>query len=329
MRHLKNPGRRAATALLVGAMTVAPAAPALQISFDYTFDAAGSNFFAAGSEARATLEAAAGYYATRIGDALTPIVSSGGNVFSPNFQNPDTGALGAQIVGLSLAAEEIVIIPGARDLGFSGGNAVLGAAGPGSGAPSVSGSPAFILNAQTRGQGLLTDVQGPTATDYAAWGGQLAIDLDTNWNLSLATGPAAGQFDLLTIALHEIAHILGIGTVNSWSNRIDGTGTLFTGPAAVAEFGGSVPLEAPAGQHWNNVTSNVAAGTESWLVGVGNPESALFNPTFAPGERRLPTDLDLAALVDVGWEVTAVPLPPAAWLFAAGTMLALRRRAHG
>ena len=47
-----------------------------------------------------------------------------------------------------------------------------------------------------------------------------------------------------------------------------------------------------------------------------------MDPTLTSGRRKVFTDLDLAALKDVGWEVSAapVPLPPAIVLFGSALL---------
>jgi hypothetical protein len=56
-----------------------------------------------------------------------------------------------------------------------------------------------------------------------------------------------------------------------------------------------------------------------------------MDPTITIGTRKVFTDLDMAALDDIGWEVTPVPVPAAVYLFGSGLLgllgLARRRRA--
>ena len=114
--------------------------------------------------------------------------------------------------------------------------------------------------------------------------------------------------------MHELGHLLGIGTSNSWNNLISGSN--FTGAASSALFGGFVPLSGDLG-HW-------AEGT----LGNSGTQEALMDPSILEGTRKVFTDLDLAGLTDVGWEVTPIPVPAAVWLFgsALGLLGWLRSR---
>ena len=76
----------------------------------------------------------------------------------------------------------------------------------------------------------------------------------------------------------------------------------------MALHGGPVPLASGAG-HW-------ASGIQSAINGVGSFETAM-DPEIVNGVRKPFTDLDWAALQDIGWQVTAIP-EPHTWM----TMLA-------
>ena len=125
-----------------------------------------------------------------------------------------------------------------------------------------------------------------------------------------------GQNDFFSVALHEIGHLLGIGTADSWNNlEIGGN---FTGANSVTENGGVVPLDLGGG-HW-------ASGTLSEVGGVA--QEAAMDQSILVGSRKVFTDLDVAGLRDVGWEATVVPVPAALPLML-GAMIGLfglRRR---
>lgn len=318
-------------ACLAGAMQ---SAGAVYFSYDYSFDAAGSNFFDPGTSdglaRRTALETAGSFYAARINDSLTAIVSTpGGDSFTGIFENPDTGVAGATIFDLNVAFDEIIIIPGARDLGGS----ILAEASPASGTPAMGGFN-YLVNAVARGQGGLNDVSGSNAHDFAPWGGTIAFDIDTNWHLAVDSEPPSPaspvRFDFLTVALHEFGHVLGVGTAASWDALVNGSNQ-FTGSASTALFGGNVPLQS-SGFHWTeNTMSTIADGPEPWLNGAGNQQETAFDPGIEFNNRNFVTDLDLAALTDIGWEISnppaPVPLPAGGWLLAGGLgLMGLRRR---
>jgi hypothetical protein len=82
--------------------------------------------------------------------------------------------------------------------------------------------------------------------------------------------------------------VLGLGTAESWTNKVSGGN--FTGANAVAAFGGNVPLTADFA-HWQE-------GTRSTTL-AGLTQEAMMDPTLTTGTRKLPTQLDFAALRDV------------------------------
>jgi hypothetical protein len=94
--------------------------------------------------------------------------------------------------------------------------------------------------------------------------------------------------DFLTVALHELGHVLGIGTAPSWFAQVAPDGH-FTGAASEATFGGPVPLAADR-SHW---ARHLRSGGQM----------VVMQPGLLPGERRAFTPLDFAGLEDVGWQV--------------------------
>jgi hypothetical protein len=282
----------------VSGLAGAGPASAINITLDYSYDT--NNFFAS-QASRDALELAASYYET-FGDTLAAITPGGVNSWNANFTHPGTG-LAQSIANLAVGADEIVVFAGGRDLPGT----TLGVGGPGG--FSAGGTQSFLDAVVGRGQ---PGALGPAAsrTDFGPWGGGISFDTGTSWHFGLTTtGLDAGEADFLSVALHELAHLLGFGIVPSWSNQVS-AGT-FTGAESVAIFGVAVPLHGDTA-HW-------AEGTLSGGL------STLMDPTLLLGARTLLTPLDYAALFDLGW-VVPLPEPSAGALLAIGALLRVRIR---
>jgi len=262
----------------------------IQITFDYSLDVAGSDFFdpVTNPGARELLQLVADDVTARFADDLAAITPGGDDKWTAKTTNPDTGD-DHDVVDLSVAANELVVFVGARQLGST-----LGIGGPGG--LSAEGSQAFVENVIGRGEaGVDTDGADPdTSTDFGPWGGALTFDIDTNWHFGESIdGLAANAFDFVSVAQHEIFHLLGFGTASSFDNLVDTGNDTFTGAEAmrVHDAGGAVPLDADGAHFAEGLTDN--------------GQEAALDPTVPQGERKLVTELDFAVLDDVGWEVSA------------------------
>ena len=285
-------------ALTFAALVNSQPASAISIIFDYSYDTSG--FFTGANASRQTLlNQAASEFTTRIQDNLTAITSSGGNSYNANFSNPTTGAL-VTLNNYSVADNALIVYVGAQNLGAG----TLGEGGPGG--YSASGTSSFI-NSLNRGQ---TGASSNPSTDFGPWGGAITFnDAQSNWYFG-SNDPVQGSglFDFYSVAVHELGHVLGFGTANSFANLVGGSG--FTGSASDALYGGVVPL-ADSG-HWQQ-------GLNSTVNGVS--QGVAMDPSIEADKRKHFTELDFAALKDAGWQIsapTAVPVPAAAWLFASG-----------
>lgn len=271
-------------------------ASALNISFDYSYDSAG---FFNDATRRSTLQQAGNYLGSRISDNLTAISSSGNNQFTASFFDPSNG-VAASKTSYSVAADTLVIFVGGQNLGAG----ALGLGGPGG--YSVSGSQPFVDTVSARGQlGALATVP----TDFGPWGGSVSFDntSGTNWyfDTDVNTVEVFSGYDFFSVAIHELGHVLSSG--DSGLRYINGSN--FVGPNAMAAYGGNpVPLDADLA-HW-------ADGVASYVNGF--PQDAAMTPSIAAGQRKYFTDLDFAALKDIGWQVTPVPVPAALWLLVSG-----------
>ena len=255
--------------------------PSLHIVFNTQYDASG--FFSSHPQALADMNLAAAAY-SQFADSLAAIVPSGGNSWSEIFNNPGTtGGPQVTVNNASVAANTLTVYIGGRS-DVSGTE--LGEGGPGGW--HASGSQNWLNTVSARGQsGALSN----TPTDFAPWGGAITFSSTANWNFSTSL-PTAGQNDFLSVALHELAHVLGIGTATSWSNLV--SNGHFTGPHSVAANGGNAPAV-------DNVAGHFAQGTVSSVDGV--PQQVVMEPAILQGTRKEFTLLDYAGLEDVGWQV--------------------------
>jgi hypothetical protein len=267
---------------LGGLCCLAPAAHArINFDFDYSLDGP-TGFFAQNPAARTALQQASTVYSDRLLDPLAAITPSGTNTWTAKFNNPATGQA-VTLDNLTIPANTLKVYIGARSLGgplANGGPGGLGA----------SGTSDFILAAAYRGQ---TGNTANPPTDFARWGGTIEFDNTLNWNFDLV-GPHAGQQDFLSVATHELGHVLGFGTGDTWKKNyaIPGAG-VFSGPKAQALYGGPVPLDVN-GAHFNNGTQSTAGGV---------PQETLMDPDITTGTRKYITLLDFAALDDLGWDL--------------------------
>ncbi|PPD20274.1 MAG: peptidase M10A and M12B matrixin and adamalysin [Methylomonas sp.] len=273
-------------------------AQAVVFDIDYSYDS--HNFFADPLR-RDIFQAAANFFEIHLSDELRAITSSGVNRYDAIFSRPDTG-VSMTLNNFSVAANTLTLFVGGQNLG----GATLGLGGPGG--YSVSGTTSFLNNAISRGQGNGTQgvVEGSGAYDFAPWGGSVSFNTASHWYFDndVSTNEAFSGSDFFSVALHEIGHALGFGIADSWENQI--IAGAFAGANSASLFGGNVPLSGDH-VHW-------AEGTQ-----INGWETA-FDPTLTNGTRKRLTQLDLAALQDIGWQVTPIPLPGAVWLFASALL---------
>ncbi len=261
--------------------------PAVTISLDYSLDANG--FF--NSQARRdVMRYAANTLAASLNDtlaAITPNVPAG-NTWTADFPDPSTGA-SRSIGNLTVPANTLIVYVGGGTLAKSA------EAGEGSaGGFSVSGDSAWLDIVSARGK---TGALATPATSFGPWGGSIEFDGSggTNWYFGLSLANlGVNQTDFLSVAEHELGHVLGLGTAGSWDTLVSGGS--FNGPTAESVNGGQpVPVNA-SGDHWaSSVQSNGGA--------------ALMDPVLPNGTRSIATSLDIAALHDLGWQVTTLPAP--------------------
>lgn len=300
---------------------------AFTIDFNYDYD---TNYFFTdnpskddddgelyGATRKATLEEAARYFEDYISDTLDAIVvdtnsptgigykfkyqegeeiKDGFNTWTTSFFNPATGNIETK-TDFTLAADTITIFAGGRDLEGS----TLGQGGTGwiinTETHPTFGTSEFINLIKARGEaGALLD----NPTDIGLWGGSITFDTQTNWENDFNATLEVGEIDFLSVAIHELGHVLGFGG-DSWQTNVNQENNTFTGTNAVTSYGDSpVPLYETA--HWQEgLTSTAIDGTPDQEVAL----DPTYNIVNGQGTRKLLTELDYSGLADMGWKVSA------------------------
>jgi|SRR5688572_14812782 len=153
--------------------------------------------------------------------------------------------------------------------------------------------------AQSNHTGGVSTISNPTlqaalydryhGSPFQPWVAWISFDPAEAWTFDAdpATSEAvpAGKLDFVSVALHELAHVLGQGTSDIWDSQV--SAQTFTGTKATQVFGAPVPLTAD-GVH-------VAPGTMS----MGETILAVSAKTH--DRRYLPTAVDRALLEDLGY----------------------------
>ncbi|MBK1834401.1 hypothetical protein [Roseibacillus ishigakijimensis] len=298
-----------ATTLFVGS----PLLPALEFEFRYDLDHSG---FFDNPEARECLEAAGAFFAELISDHLEPIDPLGfhpGTSYRwyPTYLEPDSGSQQRATASsqLQVAADTLVIFVGGRDLSKYGvyTSAVGGPGGIEFATPANMEWFDHLLN---RGEAGAVHFEGQSyssnPTDFAPWGGAIFFNSAREWNFSTTDAEASEGVDFLSIALHELIHVLGIGNtspLSSWSPLVKNGH--FQGPLATISNTGTPPICTGDKLHWSaQIEENHTA--EAFGLPQAQPQEPLMTPatgTTRSANFEIPTDLDLAALQDIGWEM--------------------------
>ena len=273
-------------------LAYATSVTAITIKVDYTYDS--NNFFNT-PEKRAALEAVASFYGNLLNDNLLEINQAafgGGVSWEADFTHPGTGAV-QSVPGLVVPADTLVIYAGGRSLPGS----TVGQGGPGG--FSASGTQGWFNRIRGRGN---SGTLAPPYTDFAPWGGSVTFDTDATWNFSLTTNAAGNEF--VSIALHEIGHVLGVGTSDVWDALT--TTDFFIGPAATQSRGASPPALFESGHVQHPVGDTLESPLfRSFQVSHGVERPVLMLPFIIDNGSNfdVATDLDLSLLFDIGWEV--------------------------
>lgn len=250
----------------------------MQIKFDYRFDTNG--FFT--EERKAALNLAGDIWSILLQDDFAPVPV--GAEFT--VKNPQTGT--DETIVLEEAIDDLVIFVGASSEPFDGvgvGNAV-----------SETGELNSLAQAQYDGVNLQGDIfqrrisnnfrQKGAVTDFEPWVGTIsfATNPTPEWDFSLSD-PNLDRFDFVSIALHEIGHILGVGTAPIF--EVLGSGGAFDGVnAREVNDDNPIPLDANLGH-----------------IDEGFKDNKVLLDSILKAGRQSPTETDLAVLADIGYEI--------------------------
>lgn len=248
-----------------------------------------------------------------------------------------TNGLPATVVNSQTPAGQVNVVLGARTLA---GN-TLGEGGPSStgvgtflGGPGGGSIAQAIANAEaseqhSRGAGpVINTLSGvfaggsPFSFDQGIRAGNVAFNDAAAFHFDHTTPVTPGTSDFFTVALHELLHVLGVGTSDTWTSLVSGTNYL--GANGIAANGGSgTGIIFSDGDH-------LAVGTQSTRISDGSIQTAVLDPALVQGTRRNLTDLDIALLQDLGFKTfptAAIPEPSSlALLTLGGVAVCLRRR---
>nr|WP_290222820.1 hypothetical protein [Trichocoleus desertorum] len=249
------------------------APPNFQIQFDYRFD---TNGFFANPQHRATLKAAAGLWEAVIQDEFADLPA--GVRF--RVQNPQTGQM--ETVILDAESDDLLIFVGAQTVPFGNLSGALAAGGPDG--LDVAGS---IFSNRFSGSNFEPWVGSISFSSAPTFSNGTPAPWFFDQTLNTTDDIPSNQTDFLSTALHEIGHVLGLGTSPVF--KTIGQGAAFSGPNARDVNGGQpIPLDSDLG----HIQDGFLSDGKPILMGATNP-----------GVRQTITRLDQAMLADIGYQI--------------------------
>lgn len=256
-----------------------PVVADLDIRFDYRYDTRGF-FSGANLGRRQILEEAASVFERRI-RSTPPAISPGGiNTWTLSFPNPGTGAPVA-LEDLAVSAGTMTVFVGARPLEQN----LLGLADYNY---TYFGNPAWVRLFSGK-----DDV-----SNFSPFGGSISFNLNAPWYFDFTPDTRDSfpdHYDFYSVAIQEIAILLGFNSGARAFEHLSPFGE-FLGPRSQSLYGGPVPL-APDWAHWREDVSFFG----EWVA---------MAPILSFDQRRRFTDLDFAALADIGYILDPWPTSP-------------------
>jgi len=308
-------------------------ASAIEIEVDYRYDS--NDFFSASgnpqgatgaAQARAALQAAADRWSAIIDQSLGAVsLADDSSDVRIGFSHPGTGASYQVSAAVSQSSDALAFSAVASEyrgpwaiaenvwILYAGGR-VMGSSGAGG-----TGTGLNFTNVFDDADGIHNRGFNVGFGSLPVWGGTVTFNSSSTftWHFDITSAAPLGTTDFYSIALHEIAHALGINTgFDDWEDHV--VGGYFTGANAVAAYntdnGTSLTrlLVQSGGNHWRDGLYEsliFPAGNPNYAgtVGAGNLQDLMMEPIanfFYPGLRRLEvTNTDVGAALDVGWSV--------------------------
>jgi hypothetical protein len=136
------------------------------------------------------------------------------------------------------------------------------------------------------------------------WGGSISFNSVATWNFSLNQNQAGREF--LRVALHELCHVFGIGTADAWQSQV--SGGKFHGEAAIRSHGSAPPADLSHLQTSGGSLASRRFGAFGVPHGATRPALMLPSSSDDGTNFDVITDLDLACLVDIGWNIRPTPV---------------------
>lgn len=244
---------------------------AFDIKFDYRFDEA--NFFS--DERKAILEQAADIWSSYIQDEFTS--TPAGEVLKFTIGGVE------QEVTLDEPIDDLIIFVSSTDREDS---------------DSLTLSEGSYFADYVLGSERAERIVG---SDFEPWLGTIEFNALSSDDFYYDDSPETdddipfNKQDFLSLSLHEIGHVLGIGIAPAFINQIENGE--FAGIQSVATNNNSpIPLD----DDHNHIEDGHTV----------DDSDALLDKSFTFGERNLPTDLDLAILSDIGYDIIAYDAVP-------------------
>ena len=234
------------------------------IKFDYRFDE--SNFFT--SERKAILEQAGDIWSSYIRDDFTSIPTE--EVVKFPIDNVERNLI------LNEPINDLLIFVSSVELGSE--FLTLGEG-------SFFGD--FVVGSDRQ--------ERLVGEDFEPWLGTIEFNINAEDKFFFDPSPGTDEDipdnkqDFLSIGLHEIGHVLGVGTAPAFNNLIQND--RFTGKNSVA-LNNAQPI--PLDDDHNHIEEGFTVNAET---------DTLLDKSFTFGERTLPTSLDLAILADIGYDI--------------------------